>query len=118
MATAAAAPSAHRGPYDLTPDQDLFKRTVHEFAEREILPLAADLDEREEYPRATISKMAELGLLGMLVPQEYNGVGSSTLDYILAMEEISWADASHSVVISVNNSLVCEPILRFGSASQ
>jgi alkylation response protein AidB-like acyl-CoA dehydrogenase len=62
--------------------------------------------------------MAELGLLGMLVPQEYGGVGSSTLDYVLAMEEVSWADASHSVVVSVNNSLVCEPILRFGTEQQ
>src|SRR5258708_8663509 len=59
--------------------------------------------------------MAELGLLGLLVPDEYGGAGTSTLDYVLAMEEISWADASHSVVISVNNSLVCEPILRFGT---
>src|ERR671939_201279 len=62
--------------------------------------------------------MAELGLLGLLVPEEYGGSGASTLDYVLAMEEISWADASHSVAMSVNNSLVCEPILRFGTEAQ
>jgi len=109
---------SHRGPYDLTEDQELFKRTIHEFAEREIVPIAAELDEKEQYPRETLLKMGELGLLGMVVPEEYGGAGTSTLDYVLAMEEISWADASHSVVVSVNNSLVCEPILRFGSEAQ
>src|SRR5438105_2429247 len=107
-----------RGPYDLTEEQDLFKRTVHEFAEREIVPVAHELDEKEEFPRGSVAKMAELGLLGLLVPEEYGGAAASTLDYVLAMEEISWADASHSVVMSVNNSLVCEPILRFGTAEQ
>jgi alkylation response protein AidB-like acyl-CoA dehydrogenase len=110
--------AAYRGPYGLTEEQEFFKRTVHEFAEREILPVAHDLDEREEFPRATVAKMADLGLLGLLVPQEYGGSGASTLDYVLGMEEISWADASHSVVMSVNNSLVCEPILRFGTEAQ
>jgi alkylation response protein AidB-like acyl-CoA dehydrogenase len=110
--------AAYRGPYDLTENQELFKRTIHEFAEREIVPIAHDLDEREQYPRASVHKMGELGLLGILVPEEYGGAGASTLDYVLAMEEISWADASHSVVISVNNSLVCEPILRFGTDNQ
>jgi acyl-CoA dehydrogenase len=110
--------AAYRGAYDLTEDQELFKRTVHEFAEREIAPVAHDLDENEQFPRATLAKMAELGLLGLLVPEQYGGAGVSTLDYVLAMEEISWADASHSVVMSVNNSLVCEPIVRFGTEEQ
>src|SRR5437868_827189 len=96
------APSTQqfRGAYDLTEDQDLFKRTVHEFAEREIVPVASELDEKEQYPRETLAKMAELGVLGLLVPEEFGGAGATTLDYVLAMEEISWADASHSVVIS------------------
>lgn len=108
----------YRGPYGLTDEQQLFKQTVHEFAEREIVPVAHELDEKEEFPRRTLKKMAELGLLGLLVPEDYGGAGASTLDYVLGMEEISWADASHSVVMSVNNSLVCEPVLRFGSAEQ
>jgi alkylation response protein AidB-like acyl-CoA dehydrogenase len=118
MATSERQVSTYRDAYDLTELQQESKRAIHEFAEREIVPIAGELDEREEYPRATIAKMAELGLLGMLVPEEYGGVGSGTLDYVLAMEEVSWADASHSVVVSVNNSLVCEPILRFGTEAQ
>src|SRR6266567_4362789 len=114
-ATASPAHTAYRGPYDLSEEQAIFKTTVHEFGVREIVPIAHELDEKEQYPRSTIAKMAELGLLGLLVPEEYGGAGASTLDYVLAMEEISWADASHSVVVSVNNSLVCEPILRFGT---
>jgi alkylation response protein AidB-like acyl-CoA dehydrogenase len=116
--TAEPTRTAFRGPYDLTEEQELFRRTVHEFAEREIVPIAHELDENEEYPRATVAKMAELGLMGLLVPEEYGGSGASTLDYALGIEEISWADASHSVVMSVNNSLVCEPIVRFGTSEQ
>jgi alkylation response protein AidB-like acyl-CoA dehydrogenase len=116
--TATAPRVTYRGAYDLTEEQELFKQTVHEFGVREILPIAPDLDEREEFPRESVRKMGELGLLGLLVPEEYGGAGATTLDYALAMEEISWADASHSVIVSVNNSLVCEPILRFGTAAQ
>jgi butyryl-CoA dehydrogenase len=118
MAVTARPDQAYRGPYDLTEDQELFRRTVREFAEREIVPIAHELDEKEEFPHESVRKMAELGLLGLLVPEEYGGAGASTLDYALAMEEISWGDASHSVVVSVNNSLVCEPIARFGSDAQ
>jgi hypothetical protein len=107
-----------RGPYGLTEDEDLFRRTVHEFAEREILPIAHELDESEEFPRASVGKMADLGLMGLLVPDEFGGAGADTMSYALAMEEVSWADAAHSVVMSVNNSLVCEPIVRFGSREQ
>jgi alkylation response protein AidB-like acyl-CoA dehydrogenase len=110
--------TAFRGPYGLSEDEDLFRRTVHEFAEREILPIAHELDESEAFPRESVGKMAELGLMGLLVPEELGGAGADTMSYALAMEAISWADASHSVVMSVNNSLVCEPILRFGSREQ
>src|ERR1700730_6773221 len=116
--TASREQTAFRGPYDLTEDQDFFRQTIHEFAVREIVPIAHELDEKEEYPRRTVAKMGELGLLGLLVPEAYGGTGASTLDYALAIEEISWADAAHSVVISVNNSLVCEPIFNFGTEEQ
>ncbi len=112
------SPQSFRGPYGLSEDQDLFKRTVHEFAEREILPTVHEYDESETFPRANVDKMAELGLMGLLVPEEYGGAGVSTLDYVLAMEEVSWADASHSVIMSVNNSLVCDPILTYGTEQQ
>jgi alkylation response protein AidB-like acyl-CoA dehydrogenase len=117
-ATSARPVAQFRGPYDLTEEQQLFKETVHEFGQREIVPIASELDEREEFPRASIAKMAELGLLGLLVPEEFGGTAAGTLEYALAIEEISWADASHSVVISVNDSLVCEPLVRFGTDAQ
>jgi alkylation response protein AidB-like acyl-CoA dehydrogenase len=113
-----ASTAAFRGPHGLSEEEDLFRRTVHEFAEREIVPIAHQFDESEEFPRATVDKMAELGLMGLLVPEEFGGAGADTISYALAMEEISWADASHSVVMSVNNSLVCEPIVRFGNRQQ
>jgi len=119
MTTTQARPLvSQRGAYDLTEEQDLFRRTLREFSLREIVPIAHELDEKEEYPRATIAKMGELGLLALLVPETYGGAGGSMLDYALAIEEIAWADAAHSVVISVNNSLVCEPIFRFGTEEQ
>ncbi len=110
--------SSFRGAYDLSEEQDLFKRTVHEFVQREIVPIAHECDEQERYPRETIAKMGQLGLLGLLVPEQLGGAGASSLDYVLAMEEVAWADASHSVVMSVNNSLVCDPIVRFGTEAQ
>jgi alkylation response protein AidB-like acyl-CoA dehydrogenase len=117
-ATEQRALTTHRGAYDLTAEQDLFRQTLRDFSLREIVPIAHELDEKEEFPRATVAKMGELGLLGLLVPEAYGGAGASTLDYALAIEEISWADAAHSVVISVNNSLVCEPIFNFGTEDQ
>jgi len=114
----ASRTSSFRGAYDLTDEQDLFKRTIHEFVQREIVPVAHEYDEQERYPRETIAKMGQLGLLGLLVPEQLGGAGASSLDYVLAMEEVAWADASHSVVMSVNNSLVCDPIVRFGTEAQ
>ena len=110
--------AAYSGPYDLSEEQETFRRTLREFVTREIVPIAQELDEREEFPRASIARMAELGLLGLTVPDTYGGAGGSTMEYVLAMEEVSWGDASHSVVVSVQNSLVCDPILKFGSEIQ
>jgi acyl-CoA dehydrogenase len=118
MTTSVREAAAYRGAYGLSEEQDLFRRTLREFGQREIVPLAAELDEREEFPRETLRKMADLGLMGLLVPEAYGGMGATVLDYALAMEEIAWADAAHSVVMSVNDSLVCEPIVRFGTAAQ
>lgn len=116
--TPAAMTSADGHPYGLTEDQELFRRTIHEFAEREIAPVAHAHDEAETFPREGFEKMAGLGLLGVMVPEVLGGSGLSTLEYVLAMEEISWADAAQSVGMSVNNSLVCDPILRFGTDEQ
>ncbi|MDE3076764.1 MAG: acyl-CoA dehydrogenase [Chloroflexota bacterium] len=111
-------PTTYSGSYDLTEEQRLFRQSVHDFAEREIVPVARQYDEEERFPRENVAKMAKLGLMGLLVPEEYGGSGGSTLDYVLAMEEIAWACAAHSVIVSVNNSLVCDPILRFGTEEQ
>jgi butyryl-CoA dehydrogenase len=102
----------------LTEDQELFRRTVREFAEREIAPVAAEHDEHERFPSENVKKMGELGLMGLTVPTEYGGAGAGPVEYALAMEEVARADAAHSVILTVNASLVCEPILKFGNEEQ
>ena len=102
----------------LTEDQELFRRTVREFAEREIVPVAAEHDEAETFPSENVKKMGKLGLMGLLVPEAYGGVGAGAVEYALAMEEISRADASHGVIMSVQSSLVEKPIVRYGTEEQ
>jgi butyryl-CoA dehydrogenase len=91
---------------------------VRDFAESEIRPIAAEIDETHEFPAANVKKMAELGLLGMFVPEAYGGAGMDFVSYVIAVEEISRACASHGVICSVNNSLVCYPILTYGNEAQ
>lgn len=102
----------------LSEDQELFRRTVREFADREIAPVAMEYDEAEHFPIENIKKMGELGLMGLTVPTEYGGAGAGALEYALAMEEISRACAAHAVAMTVNVSLVCETILRHGTEEQ
>ena len=102
----------------LTEDQELFRRTVREFAAREIAPVAAEHDEAEKYPAENVRKMGELGLMGLTVPEQYGGAGAGAIEYALAMEEVARACAAHSVVLTVNVSLVCEPIYKFGTDEQ
>jgi butyryl-CoA dehydrogenase len=103
---------------ELSEEQALFRRTARDFAEREVAPLAARVDELAEFPAETIKQMAGLGFMGVAVPAEYGGAGADTLCYVLALEEISRACASTGVIMSVNNSLVCDPLLRFGTEAQ
>jgi alkylation response protein AidB-like acyl-CoA dehydrogenase len=91
---------------------------VREFAEREIAPTAAHFDEAEEYPADNVRKMAELGLMGLTVPAEYGGGGLGAMEYAIAMEEIARADAAHSTIMTVNVSLVGEPLGKLGSEDQ
>jgi butyryl-CoA dehydrogenase len=104
--------------FTLTEEQRLFERTVREFAEREIAPVARHYDTTEEYPAENVRKMAELGLMGLMVPEEYGGSGGGAVEYVIAMEELSRADAAHSTILTVNVSLVCDPIVRFGTEEQ
>jgi len=102
----------------LTEDHLLIQKTARDFAQNEIAPIAARFDETGEFPIETIKQMGELGLMGVEVPEEYDGAGMDTMAYVLALEEISKADASHGVVMSVCNSLFCYGINRYGTEEQ
>jgi butyryl-CoA dehydrogenase len=104
--------------YGLTEEQEIFRRTVREFAEREIAPVAAHFDETEEFPAENVRKMAALGLMGLTTPVEYGGSGAGAMEYALAMEEIARADAAHSTILTVNVSLVTEPLSKIGTDEQ
>ena len=104
--------------FELSESQALFQKTARDIADREIAPLAATVDELAEFPRETVATLGELGFMGILVPQEYGGAGADAVSYVVALEEISRACASTGVIMSVNNSLYCEPILRFGTEDQ
>jgi butyryl-CoA dehydrogenase len=102
----------------LTEEQQLIQQTARDFARREVQPQAAKIDDEHRYPAEIVKQMAGLGFLGIAVPESYGGAGMDNLSYVLAMEEISAACASTGVIMSVNNSLVCDPILKFGSEAQ
>jgi butyryl-CoA dehydrogenase len=104
--------------FDLSEEQRLMQKTARDFAQREILPKAAELDKSGRWPAEIVKRMGELGLMGVAVPSEHGGAGMDNLCYALAMEEISAACASCGVIMSVNNSLFCDPILKFGSEAQ
>lgn len=104
--------------FDLTEEQRMIQEMARSFAQKEVLPKAAELDETGRFPEELVRQMADLGLLGVAVPEEYGGAGMDNVCYAIAMEEISRACASTGVIMSVNNSLVCDPILRFGTEEQ
>jgi butyryl-CoA dehydrogenase len=103
---------------ELSPEQVLIRDTARELAQKEILPKAAEIDQKHRFPAEIVARLAELGLMGVAVPQEWGGAGMDTVSYALAIEEISRACASTGVIMSVNNSLVCDPILRYGTEAQ
>ncbi|MBX3192882.1 MAG: acyl-CoA dehydrogenase [Labilithrix sp.] len=104
--------------FDLTEEQRLVRDTARDFAAREIAPKASEIDKAGRWPSEIIAKMAELGFLGMAIPEPYGGAGLDTLSYSLVMEEISAACASCGVIMSVNNSLFCDPLFKFGTEQQ
>jgi butyryl-CoA dehydrogenase len=104
--------------FELSEEQHMIRNTAREFATREVAPKAAELDSSGRWPSEILKKMGELGLLGVLIPQQHGGAGLDALSYALAMEEISAACASCGVIMSVNNSLFCDPIYKFGSDGQ
>ena len=104
--------------FSLTEEQQMIRKTAREFAINELAPGVVDRDENKIWPREAIQKMGELGFMGMMAPIEWDGGGMDVISYALAMEEIARVDASASVVMSVNNSLVCYLLEKFGSDFQ
>jgi alkylation response protein AidB-like acyl-CoA dehydrogenase len=102
----------------LTADHRELQKAVRRFAQERIAPIATEFDESGEFPLETVRAMGAMGLMGIEVPEEYGGAGMDTLAYVLTMIEIARADASHSTVLSVNNSLYCHGILSFGTEEQ
>src|ERR1700740_2404467 len=103
---------------ELSEEQKLLQRTVREFAESEVKPLAKEIDETGRFPRETFKKAAELGLTGIAFPEDEGGVGFDHIAYSIVIEEISRCCASTGVILSVQNSLYCDPIHRFGTDEQ
>ncbi len=103
---------------ELTEEHKMIRDAARDFAQNEIAKVAAHYDETGEFPYETIKKMGELGFMGIEVPEEYGGAGMDAMAYVLAMEEINKVDAAHGTIMSVNNSLFCYGILRFGSEEQ
>jgi butyryl-CoA dehydrogenase len=103
---------------DVSPEHQLLQRTVRDFAEAEVKPHAKELDETGRYPCDILRKAAALGLTGIAIPPEYGGAGMDHLSYSIVIEEIARACASTAVILSVQNSLFCDPILRFGTDAQ
>ncbi len=101
--------------FELTEEQKMVKETIRDFAEAEIKPGVMERDERAEFPTTVIQKLAELGFMGMQVPEAYGGTEMDTLSYAITLEEVARIDPSTCVIMSVNNSLFSNPILKFGT---
>jgi len=104
--------------FQFTEEQLAVKEAARDFAEMELLPGVIERDEKELFPAEQVKKMGEMGLLGMMVSPQYGGGGMDTVSYVLAMEEIAKVDASAAVVMSVNNSLVCWGLEKYGTEEQ
>jgi len=103
---------------ELSEEQQMIQALAREFAENEVKPVAGQLDQEARFPHETVKRMGELGLMGIAVPETYGGSGADTVAYVLALEEIAKVCASHAVIMSVNNSLYCDPVLKYGTEEQ
>ncbi|MDP4602619.1 MAG: acyl-CoA dehydrogenase [Schleiferiaceae bacterium] len=104
--------------FQLTEEHEMIRQAARDFAQAELLPGVIERDEEQKFPKEQVRQMGELGFMGMMVSPEYGGSGMDTLSYVLAMEELSKIDASASVAMSVNNSLVCWGLEKFGNEEQ
>jgi short-chain 2-methylacyl-CoA dehydrogenase len=103
---------------DLSDEHELLRRTVRDFAEERIAPLAEELDREHRFPYEIVSGLAELGLMGIPVPEEYGGAGGDTVSYVIAVEELTRVDSSVAITVAAHTSLGTMPILLFGSEEQ
>ena len=104
--------------FDLSNEHQLVRRTVREFAEGRVAPVAAELDREHRFPYELVAELADLGLMGMPVPEEYGGAGADTLAYAIAVEELTRIDSSVAITMAAHTSLGTMPILLFGSEEQ
>ena len=104
--------------FSLSMEQEILRNSVRDFAENEIKPVARELDEKEEFSYETMKKMADLGLFGMFVSEEYGGQGMDYVSYIIATEEIARVDGSHAATVAAGNSLGIGPLYYFGNEEQ
>lgn len=102
----------------LTKEHEMARTLFREFAEKEVKPLAQEVDETEEFPRATVEKMAKCGFLGIPIPKEYGGQGCDILTYAMCVEELSKVCGTTGVIVSAHTSLCCDPILTYGTEEQ
>jgi short/branched chain acyl-CoA dehydrogenase len=109
---------AARVDFDLTQEQELVRRTVREFAESKIAPVAAELDREHRFPYDLVRELAELGLMGMTIPEEYGGAGTDTVSYAIAVEELTRIDSSVAITVAAHHSLGTLPIFYFGNEEQ
>ncbi|HMF73832.1 MAG TPA: acyl-CoA dehydrogenase family protein, partial [Flavitalea sp.] len=104
--------------FELSEEHKMIRKAAHDFAVNECLPGVIERDELQKFPEEQVMKLAGLGFMGMMVSPEYGGSGMDTISYVLAIEEVSKIDASVSVSMSVNNSLVCWGLEKFGNEDQ
>ncbi|MGB9880334.1 MAG: acyl-CoA dehydrogenase family protein, partial [Anaerolineae bacterium] len=104
--------------FALTEEQQMIRKTVHDFAEKEIRPIAREIDTTGQFPWEVIRKMGDLGLMGLPIPEEYGGSGADTISYALAVEEVSRVSGSIGITMAAHTSLGLYPIYRFGTEEQ
>ena len=104
--------------FKLSKEQQMLQKMFREFAENEVKPLAADVDEEERFPEETVKKMAKLGMMGIYLPKEYGGAGADILSYVMAVEELSKVCGTTGVIVSAHTSLCCAPIFENGTEEQ
>ena len=104
--------------FELSDEQELIRRTVREFAETKVAPVAEELDRKERFPYELVAELAELGLMGLPVPEEYGGAGGDTVSYAIAIEELTRIDSSVAITVAAHTSLGTMPILLFGNDEQ